>query len=271
MVETFAPAANVWAVPEFSRCIVVAEGLILCCGNRFVHTTDLCLAGAVISSHYLGELGGRSCGVHVLPSQLKISGYDWRNLRSLLTSAEEPLFALAGRALQVAHWDRDHRYCGRCGKATQYHPSERARTCPNCQLTMYPRISPCVIMLVTRGDQCLLARHANRHNSTYTALAGFIEPGESAEQALVRGVREEVGLEVGNMHYAGSQPWPFPGQLMLGYLAEWAGGKVCPDPREIEEAQWFHYRSLPGIPPEQTLSGQLIRTFTKQVAVGEHP
>ncbi|WKD50858.1 NAD(+) diphosphatase [Microbulbifer spongiae] len=271
MVESFAPAANVWAVPEFSRCIVVAEGMILCRGNRFIHAADLFLAGEVISRHYLGELGGQSCGVHVFSSQLEINGYDWRNLRSLLTSAEEPLFALAGRALQVAHWDRDHLFCGRCGRATQYHPFDRARTCPNCQLSVYARISPCVIALVIRGDQCLLARHANRRNRTFTALAGFIEPGESAEQALVREVREEVGLEVGNMHYVGSQPWPFPGQLMLGYLAEWAGGESCPNPSEIETAQWFDYRSLPDIPPQQTLSGQLIRTFAAQVAVGERP
>ncbi|BBM02871.1 NAD(+) diphosphatase [Microbulbifer sp. GL-2] len=271
MVDRFEPAANVWAAPEFSQQIIVAEGLVLCSGDQFIHEVDLLLAEAVVSSHYLGELGGRSCGVRVLSRQLDVRGHDWRNLRSLLTSTEEHLFALAGRALQVAYWDRDHRFCGRCGTATHYHSIDRARSCSNCQLTVYPRISPCVIMLVTRGEECLLARHANRRNITYTALAGFIEPGESAELALKREVREEVGLEVGRMQYIGSQPWPFPGQLMLGYLAEWQGGELCPDPNEIEEAKWFHYRSLPEIPPVQTLSGQLIYTFSEQVATGVWP
>ncbi|WP_444888613.1 NAD(+) diphosphatase [Microbulbifer sp. JMSA008] len=268
MVDRFEPAANVWEAPEFSQQIIVAEGLVLCSGDRFIHEVDQLPPTTAISSHYLGELGGRSCGVRVLSAQFEIHGHDWRNLRSLLTSTEEYLFALAGRALQVAYWDRDHRFCGRCGTETHYHSLDRARTCPNCQLTVYPRISPCVIMLVTRGEECLLARHANRRNITYTALAGFIEPGESAEQALRREVREEVGLEVGKLRYVGSQPWPFPGQLMLGYLAEWQGGELCPDPNEIEEAQWFHYRSLPAIPPVQTLSGQLIQTFSNLLAGG---
>ncbi|MFA0810105.1 NAD(+) diphosphatase [Microbulbifer epialgicus] len=271
MVDRFEPAVNVWAVPEFSQQIIVAQGLVLCRGDQFIHEVDLLQAEAVVSSHYLGKLSGRSCGVHVLSGQQDIRGHEWRNLRSLLTSTEEHLFALAGRALQVAYWDRDHRFCGRCGSATQYHSIDRARTCPNCQLTVYPRISPCVIMLVTHGEQCLLARHANRRNITYTALAGFIEPGESAEQALRREVREEVGLEVGKLQYVDSQPWPFPGQLMLGYLAEWQGGELCPDPNEIEEAQWFHYQSLPAIPPVQTLSGQLIHTFSEQVVARVRP
>ncbi|WHI47799.1 NAD(+) diphosphatase [Microbulbifer sp. VAAF005] len=271
MVDKFVPAGNVWAVPEFSQHILIADGLILCRGDFFLHDAQVLVAEAVQSSHYLGELSGRACGVHVLSRQVEIAGYEWRNLRSLLTLVEEPMFALAGRALQISHWDSQHRFCGRCGTPTIYHSNDRARTCPACDLTVYPRISPCVIMLVTRGDECLLARHASRRNATYTALAGFIEPGESAEQALVREVYEEVGLKVGALEYVGSQSWPFPGQLMIGYLAEWQGGGLCLDPNEIEEADWFHYSSLPAIPPIQTLSGRLIHTFVEKVATKNRP
>ncbi len=263
----FIPAASARPQPQFSLHIAVAEGQLLCSGAEFLHSDFPFPASAVVSSHYLGELGGRACGVHLLSERLPAGTCNWRGLRSLLGEVDELHFTLAGRALQVANWDIDHRFCGRCGDVTDYHPSDRARVCPRCQLAVYPRISPCVIMLVTRGGECLLARHREHPHGLLTALAGFIEPGENAEQALAREVREEVGLEVGACHYIGSQPWPFPGQLMLGYIAEWAGGDLKPDGLEIAEAAWFHHSELPSaIPPPQTLSGQLIRRFAEEAA-----
>lgn len=255
------PAASVRPLPSFTLHILVSGGKLLCRGDSFLHAGPEPAAEAAIFSHYLGELDGYTCGVHLLSSQLAVAGGEWRSLRSLLGVVDELHFALAGRAMQVVDWDLDHRFCGRCGGETKYHASDRARVCTPCGLSLYPRISPCVIMLVTRGDECLLARHTHHRHSLYTALAGFIEPGENAEQALAREVREEVGLEVGDSHYVGSQSWPFPGQLMLGYHAEWAGGSVSPDREEIAEADWYHYSDLPEIPPPQTLSGHLIRSF----------
>ncbi len=257
------PAASVWPLPAMARHILIADGQLLCCGDQFLHGNSVLPPDAVLHSHYLGELAGHACGVHLLSRQIDVDGCDWRGLRSLLGQVDESHFALAGRALQVVNWDGDHRFCGRCGSETEYHPNDRARVCPSCQLAVYPRISPCVIMLVTRGEECLLARHTGNRYSKYTALAGFIEPGENAEQALAREVREEVGLEVGASRYIGSQPWPFPGQLMLGFLAECSGGELKPDREEISEAQWFHYSALPELPSPQTLSGQLIRTFAQ--------
>ena len=208
-----------------------------------------------------------ACGVHYLPQTRVIPGCEWRGLRSLLGAVSESEFALAGRAMQVISWDRDHRFCGRCGGETTYHPQDRARICHRCDYAVYPRISPCVIMLVTRGNEYLLARHNHHRRPLQTALAGFIEPGESAEQAVVREVREEVGLEVGALQYVGSQSWPFPGQLMIGFLAECSGGELRPDRSEISEARWFHRSQVPeDIPPAQTLSGQLIRTFAHKRA-----
>ncbi|WP_244506083.1 NAD(+) diphosphatase [Microbulbifer marinus] len=264
--DFFVPAGSAWPAPDFARHIFVAEGQLLCCGDRFLHDGDVLGRELIICSHYLGDLSGRPCGVHLLSAQIEVRGCEWRNLRSLLLCTDEQLFALAGRAMQVVNWDSEHRFCGRCGSRTEYHPSDRARVCPACHFTVYPRISPCVIMLITRGDECLLARHTHHRHAMYTALAGFIEPGENAEQALMREVREEVGLEVGEVHYIGSQSWPFPGQLMLGFLAEWAAGDLQPDREEISEAAWFHYDALPEIPPPQTLSGQLIRKFAQVAA-----
>ena len=263
MSDLFVPASTVRPSPAISRHIFIFGAQLLCRGDGFLHSSADSVAEAIIASHYLGELSGEACGVHLLSTQVSVGGCEWRGLRSLLGCVSEQQFALAGRAMQVITWDSDHRFCGRCGTATEYYAGDRARQCPSCQLAVYPRISPCVIMLVTRGEECLLARHTHHRHRMYTALAGFIEPGENAEQALAREVREEVALEVGAVHYVGSQSWPFPGQLMLGYLAEWKSGDVDPDQEEIAEAGWFHYRNLPEIPPPQTLSGQLIRTFAE--------
>ncbi|SDK26080.1 NAD(+) diphosphatase [Microbulbifer yueqingensis] len=262
-MDRFLPATRVRPHPQLSRHIVVARGELLCIGNHFVHTCLDFLTEQPIATHNLGELSGQPCGVHLLAEAGDFPGRAWRGLRSLLGAVNDEMFALAGRALQVVSWDCDHRFCGRCGRATEYSPAgERARICPSCELVVYPRISPCVIMLVTRGEECLLARHTHHRHGLFTALAGFIEPGESAEQAVAREVREEVGVSVGQPHYVGSQPWPFPGQLMLGYRVPWKGGDLSLDPGEIADARWFNYRELPGeIPPPQTLSGQLIRGF----------
>ena len=266
----FSPAGCVLPHPVFQRHIVVCGGEVLCAPDGPLHRTlpswspagHLAAEQGASSSHYLGEWYGEPCGVHYLPTRPDIPGCEWVGLRSLLGAVDESVFFLVGRAMQVVNWDLDHRFCGRCGVATAYHPRDRARVCDHCSLVVYPRISPCVIMLVTRGDQCLLARHARHRHALYTALAGFIEPGENAEQALAREVREEVGLETGAARYVGSQSWPFPGQLMIGYLVEATGGALVPDREEISEAQWFHRSHIPdAIPPAETLSGQLIRTF----------
>ncbi|WP_105104396.1 NAD(+) diphosphatase [Microbulbifer pacificus] len=262
----FFPAGRVLPHPVFHWHIVVSQGEILCVGGRpLLNELPVSLVEAVDTqsvSHYLGEWRGQACGVHYLSSQVDLPGFEWRGLRSLLGVVDEPVFFLAGRAMQVVDWDLDHQFCGRCGLKTELHLQDRARVCSQCHLAVYPRISPCVIMLLTRGDECLLARHSHHRHSLYTALAGFIEPGENAEQAVAREAYEEVGLKIGSTRYLGTQSWPFPGQLMIGYLAEVCGGTLTPDQDEIMEARWFHRNRVPDIiPPAETLSGQLIRTF----------
>jgi NAD+ diphosphatase len=175
----------------------------------------------------------------------------------------EPLMGLASRAAQVLEWDRAHRFCGACGTPTELVPHERARRCPACRHTAYPRLSPAMMALVWRQHEgrgeLLLARSPHYVPGVYSALAGFVEPGESLEECIHREVAEEVGLTVRNLRYYGSQSWPFPHSLMIAYTAEWAGGHIVKQADEIEDAQWFALDALPKVPPRFSIAGHLIR------------
>jgi NAD+ diphosphatase len=214
---------------------------------------------------YLGRFRGRSCFA-VSASGRAQPGYVLTGLRSWLGRVAAPLFYLAGRAQQVIDWDRDHRFCGRCATPTQDHPVDRAKQCPECGLISYPRLSPSIIVLVRRGDEMLLARNARWPQGIYSTLAGFVEPGESIEQTVHREVFEEVGLHVKDLRYLGSQSWPFPNSLMLGFHAEYAGGDIVCQEGEIAEARWFRYDQLPGVPPGTAISRWLIDEFISEMA-----
>jgi NAD+ diphosphatase len=183
---------------------------------------------------------------------------DAPTLRALLAESPPGLAHAAGRAAQLLEWDAGHRFCGRCGAATGAAAEELVRVCPRCGASWYPRIAPAVIMVVERGEEVLLARRAGVTRPTYSCLAGFVEPGETLEEAVVREVREEAGVEVSDVRYAGSQPWPFPSQLMVGFTAGYAGGEIRIDERELAEARWFRRDALPRIPPPFTIAHRLI-------------
>ena len=170
-----------------------------------------------------------------------------------------PLSALAGRAAQVLEWDRTHRFCGVCATPTELADHERARRCPACGHTAYPRLSPSMMALVWREGELLLARGPHFAKGMYSALAGFVEAGESLEECVLREVHEEVGVQVADLRYYGSQSWPFPHSLMVAYTARWTGGEIVPQAGEIEDARWFALDALPNIPPRFSISGHLIR------------
>jgi NAD+ diphosphatase len=212
---------------------------------------------------FLGFWHEQACfAVEIEPTdELDPMQFQRGNLYQVLGRIDEQLFALAGRASQLLAWERDHRFCGRCGESMHMDIDERAMRCDPCNTINYPRISPCIIVLITRGEELLLARNANFPGPMYSTLAGFIEAGESAEETLVREVGEEVGVDVANIRYFQSQSWPFPSQLMLGFFADYTGGDIVCDEQEIADAQWFHCQDLPMIPPESSISGQLIAHY----------
>jgi NAD+ diphosphatase len=207
----------------------------------------------------VGLYDGRYCQAAWLPAQTApIEGHAFRGLRSLFGRVDEATLAVAGRAFQVADWARTHRFCGTCGQPMSRAPGERAMKCA-CGHMAYPRISPAMMVLVRRGDAILLARNVAAPPGRFSALAGFLEAGESVEEAIHREVREEVGLEVKDLRYFASQSWPFPGSLMLAFTAEYAGGDIVPEPGEIAEARWFGPRdALPELSPRQSISRSLI-------------
>lgn len=216
------------------------------------------------SRHYLGRFRGRACFALEAGGRLP-EGYALTGLRAWLGRVEPAVFYLAGRAQQVVEWHTTHRYCGRCATPTEDHPQDRAKTCPNCGLVNYPRLSPSIIVLVHRGDDVLLARNANWPTNMYSTLAGFVEAGESIEQTVHREVAEEVGVRVRNLRYRGSQSWPFPNSLMLGFLAEYASGDIVCLDGEIADAHWFRHDELPNVPPGTAISRWLIDDYIAEL------
>ena len=224
------------------------------------------LAPEPVRQQFLGYWQDKPCYARELDQATGLGSehYQSGNLYQILGRVSEEMFALAGRAQQLLAWERDNRFCGSCGGAMSSHQQERAMTCEPCGSMIYPRISPCIIVLVTRGEEMLLARNANFPIEMYSTLAGFVEAGETAEECLAREVKEEVGVEVGNMRYFKSQSWPFPNQLMLGFFADYTGGEIVCEDEEIAEAYWFRPDKLPTIPPIHSISGQLIQHHLDQ-------
>lgn len=186
------------------------------------------------------------------------------NLREFLDFHPPHLFAMLARAKQLAHWLYDNQYCGRCGDPVGYSPEFSALTCKTCGFTIFPRLSPACIVLITRGEEILLARSPYFQAGMYSLLAGFVEAGESVEESVHREVFEEVGIRVKNLRYFGSQPWPFPHSLMIGFFAEYESGELRLQPEEIEDAQWFTKETLPKLPNLATISGMIINAWLKE-------
>ena len=252
-----------WFVFRDGR-IAVCEGDVACL-PCCMHLTDFGLRSQ--RSQYLGLYDGRHCYAVELDDARELpQGWQFMGLRDAFAVLDAELAALSGRAFQILEWDRNQQYCSRCGTRMLEKREERSRACPACGYKSYPPVSPAVMVLVTDGDRrVLLARKPAWPPNRYSAIAGFVEPGETLEDTVQRETREEVGVEVRNIRYFASQPWPFPHSLMIAFTAEDAGGEIRPDGVEIEEARWFDADTLPKLPPSISISRRLIDTITAQL------
>lgn len=236
-------------------------------GDRLVFPSDEDLVALKLDAalgHRLGSLD--ETDALVLPIEGRIEApFELFALRMLAAMLDPALFGVTGRAMHAADWLTTSRFCGRCGTKTTPIEGERGMGCPNCQLHIYPRISPAIITLVRRGPLALLASNAKFPGAFYSTLAGFAEIGESLEETLIREVHEEAGVKVNNVRYFGSQPWPFPNSLMIAFTADWESGEINIDPKEISDAKWFTADALPMIPPPLSIARQLIDAWVKEV------
>lgn len=250
----------VWFVVRRSEILIedAADGPRLPRGRGFPP-----IEGA--ARHVLGSLREATAWGIDAESEDAPEGHRWVPLRGLFGQIDEVDWIVAGRAEQIVAWDRTHRYCGRCGAETEPHKAERSRVCPRCKLLAYPRLSPATITLVERGDSVLLAHGRQFPGRFFSTIAGFVEPGENLEQCVVREVKEETGITVMDVKYFGSQPWPFPNSLMLGFTAKYAGGEIEIQESEIIEAGWFTPDALPPCPRGgMSIAGWLIEDWLRR-------
>lgn len=185
------------------------------------------------------------------------NGWKWVSFRELFAQ-NHPLANSLARGLAILNWRKKARFCGKCGNQLHDSTDETAKVCLSCGSVYYPSIAPAMIVLVQKEDKILLARHKQRNTDVFTCLAGYVEAGESVEECVAREVREEAGIEITNIRYAGSQSWPYPDQIMLGYYADWKSGKLVPEANEISELKWFSKNDLPSIPQPGSMAYRLI-------------
>lgn len=240
-------------------------------GQLLVRVGDLALPDAreglslhglqVEHFHPVGMWNARYCCATWVDAAVEpMPGYEFVALRSLFGAVDESLLGVAGRAAQLAEWARTHRYCGHCASPMQLASGERAFACPACGMVAYPRISPAMMVLIRKGNEILLARHTRSPNGRFSPLAGFLEAGESIEEAIHREVMEEVGLQVNNLQYFGSQSWPFPHSLMIAFIADYVAGDIVVDATEIAEARWFGSNDVqPESPSSVSISSLLVK------------
>ena len=211
---------------------------------------------------YIGSINGENCFCGEIHEYVIIPKFMYfGNLKSLAHKLSEDMFWIGGRAVQIVNWNNDHKYCGRCSTLTENVDGERAKKCPKCGLSNYPRISPAIIVAVVREGQLLLAHNNQFPKELYSVVSGFLEVGETFEECVVREVREETGIIVKNINYFGNQPWPFPNSLMIGFTADYAGGEIQVDGKEIGNANWFGSNDMPLIPNGLSIAKKLIDWF----------
>jgi NAD+ diphosphatase len=222
--------------------------------------------GAPGAPLWLGTLEETPCWVATLPRGAALPGGLCRETLIPMQGTRLPddLLSLGGMAMQALHWESTSGHCPRCGELTERIEGEWGKRCPRCRYEHYPHLHPAVIVLVRDGDRCLLARKREWAPGRYALVAGFVDNGESLEGAVRREVKEEVGVDVTDVRYVGSQNWPFPSQLMIGFVATYAGGEVIVDPEELEDARWFSVDALPAGPSRHSIAGFIMANHARR-------
>lgn len=215
---------------------------------------------------YLGNLMGNPCYAAEAEEIDSPEGMVFEDLKSIYTILDENIYLLAGRALQIINWDKNHQFCGKCGTPTQTMDNEIAKICPECGFTSFTRLSPAVITAIVKEGKLLMAKHNYGQYRKYGLIAGFVEAGETLEEAVERETMEEVGLKIKNIKYFGSQPWPFPHSIMIAFTAEYESGNINVDGKEIAHAKWFEVDDLPDMPSRISIARELIDWYMENYA-----
>jgi len=224
----------------------------------------------LLDVHYLGLIDGKESyfaelGANMDENVRALSGFARMELKMLFGSLEDDWFRLANRAFHLLSWVKKNRFCGVCGGELSMSEDEVAFKCDKCGNIIYPRISPAVIVAITRGEEILLAHSARFANGMYSVIAGFVEAGETLEECVEREIGEEVGIQVRNIRYFCSQPWPYPDSLMVAFTAEYESGEIRIDNKEITDADWYTADRLPGLPLKVSVARKLIDNWLKSV------
>ncbi len=262
-LSSFIPAFASRCADDQARCYAFVGEELLLDDSRGLPRAQVLIEhlGPPELDYLIGHRSGQPCRLLYWPQTTQApAGWVNHNLRAIYGQMDEADFWIATRAKQMATWDREHRFCGVCGTRTEVAAQEPARACPACGHRHYPRVSPAIMVLIRDGDRLLLARSPHFKPGVYSALAGFVEAGESCEDTIHREVMEEVGLRVKNLQWFDSQSWPFPHSLMLAFTADYDSGDIVCQPDEIEDAQWFTLDKLPDLPMRASIARRLIES-----------
>ncbi len=231
------------------------------CGYRVPRAAQRPVAGeSSVTTHTIAQMDGLNCCAYALDSDQVGSGYQLVDLRASYDYISVEEYRMAGRASQILTWDRDSKFCPRCGGATTQ-VSPMAKLCPECNREYYPRISPAMIVLIRKGDSVLLVHARNYRGANKGLVAGFLEVGETLEECVHREVLEETGLRIKNLKYFASQPWPYPSGVMIGFTADYESGEIRMQDDELTSCEFYSRDNMPLIPPKLSLAWELINDW----------
>ncbi|MXX55359.1 MAG: NAD(+) diphosphatase [Gemmatimonadetes bacterium] len=256
-------------MPAMKACLFAGDRLVLAEGAADLPSLDEAKGWEGGQAEWF-RVAGRAESVMAarLSGRWKpVPGVRAMGLRAVLPLLPEPSLSLVLTAAHLVRWRRTSRYCGVCGTATGQSPRHQAMLCPSCGHLAFPKVSPAVIVQVTQGPEILLGRSRRHPHGSYSVLAGFVDPGESLEDAVRREIEEESGIRVRDIRYFGSQPWPFPDSLMVGFTATYDRGKLQNRDDELEDVGWFTADALPPVPPPYSIARALIDDFARRNGV----